>query len=85
MSDLEMRLRVAKKIDALLVSDCPAMTDGKFDALEAARVIGLSFGLGLANAPNTDAAEAMVKAYELGVSEAIELRAALEQMGIKPE
>jgi len=84
MSSLEMRLRVAKKISELLAAECPTTVDGQFDALDAAHIIGLALGFGLANAPSTEAAEAMVKAYERGVEEAVELRRAIEGLGVKP-
>lgn len=85
MSALERRMRVAKKIDDLLkaeVGDAATMT---FDGLEAAHILGLALGLGLAAAPTDGARTTALSAHERGVTQALELRRALDSMGVTPE
>lgn len=85
MSDLEYRMRVAKKIDEVLKAEFADPATQTFDALEAAHVLGLSFGLGLAAAPDELAQQNARYAHERGIRQAIELRAALELMGVGPD
>lgn len=85
MSALERRMRVAKKIDELLKAELSDRASQAFDALEAAHILGLSFGLGLASAPHDEARTTAHAAHERGVTQALELRRALDAMGIRPE
>jgi hypothetical protein len=78
-------MRIAKKIDELLKAELGDRATQTFDALEAAHVLGLSFGLGLASAPNDEARTTFHAAHERGVTQALELRRALDAMGIRPE
>ncbi len=80
---LEMRLRVSQKLVDVLEAEIEA-APGHFDALEGARILGMTLGLGLAGAPSNEARMHAANAHRLGVEQAMQLREAVDMMKIGP-
>lgn len=70
---LEMRVRVAGKIQSILTAEF----GDPFDALEAMHVLGLAAGFGLASAPTEAQRQEARAELEKGIHQAEALRAAL--------
>lgn len=77
VSELEMQLRIAKKVDDLLRAEGAA---AGLTTLERLTVLGLVLGLVLASAPTDGARKAGAEAHRHGVEQAMALREALERM-----
>lgn len=78
---LEMRMRVARKIEDVLKAEAKA---AQFDGFEAAHILGLALGLGLGSVPD-DMRRSAASAHARGVEQGLQLQQAAAAMGIKPE
>ncbi len=78
---LEMRMRIAKKIEGVLQAEAKA---AQFDGFEAAHILGLALGLGLGSVPDLMRRVA-AEAHARGVEQGLQLCQAVDMMRIKPE
>lgn len=74
---LEMRMRIAKKLEDLLHEEAAA---AEFTVIDELSILGMVLGFGMASAPTDGARRAGADAHRRGVEQAMQLREAVESM-----
>ncbi|HHH29075.1 MAG TPA: hypothetical protein ENK57_12125 [Polyangiaceae bacterium] len=79
---LEMRIRVANKVEAVLREEAE---HADMTITEAMHILGMVLGIGMAGAPSVASQQLAAKAHQLGVLEGMKIRRAVAKVAEEVE